>query len=235
MVAAGDLGPISIIIPALNESGTLQATLQALQPLRRGGHEVIVVDGGSRDNTVRESRPYADRVLHSLAGRALQMQTGARAARGRVLWFLHADTRAPENAAAGIGAAVRDNRYDWGRFDIRFEDTGPMLDLVARLANLRSRLSGIATGDQGIFVSRELFNRVHGFPPIPLMEDIALSRALKAHSRPACLRLQLTTSARRWQKHGVIRTIVLMWSLRLGYFLGMSPYTLARYYRAHRP
>lgn len=235
MPAAGEPGPISIIIPALNEAGTLGPTLQALQPLQRHGHEVIVVDGGSHDNTVSESRPYADRVLHSPPGRAQQMQTGALAARGRVLWFLHADTRVPANALAGIADALQAGRHAWGRFDIRFADTSPLLRLVAGLANLRSRLSGIATGDQGIFVTRELFEQVHGFPPIPLMEDIALSRMLKAHSRPACLRQQLTTSARRWRQHGVIRTIVLMWSLRLGYFLGMSPDTLARYYPTHRP
>ncbi len=235
MAAAGDPGPITIIIPALNEAGTIQATLEALQPLRHSGHEVIVVDGGSHDNTVNESTPYADEVLHSRAGRAQQMQTGALAARSRVLWFLHADTLVPENAATAIGYALRDSGCDWGRFDIRFADTGLLLGLVAGLANLRSRLSGIATGDQGIFVTRELFNRVNGFPPIALMEDIALSRALKTYSRPACLRQQLTASARRWQKHGIVRTIVLMWSLRLAYFLGMSPETLARYYQAHRP
>jgi len=151
-----------------------------------------------------------------------------------VLWFLHADTLVPENAAAAICDALRDNRYQWGRFDIRFADTTLLLRLVAALANLRSRMSGIATGDQGIFVTRELFDRVHGFPPIALMEDIALSRSLKARSRPACLRQQLTTSARRWHRHGVIRTIVLMWSLRFGYFLGIAPDTLARYYRTHR-
>lgn len=234
MAAAGDPVPITIVIPALNEAGTLQAMLAALQPLRRSGHEVIVVDGGSHDDSVNVSKPYADKVLHSGAGRAQQMQTGAAAARGRVLWFLHADTLVPENAAIAIIDALRDSGRAWGRFDIRFADTGILLGLVAGLANLRSRLSGIATGDQGIFVTRELFERVNGFPPIALMEDIALSRALKAGGRPACLHQQLTVSARRWQKHGVIRTIVLMWSLRIGYFLGVSPDTLARYYPAHR-
>jgi rSAM/selenodomain-associated transferase 2 len=234
MATASDPGPISIIMPALNEAGTLDATLQALQPLRRSGHEVIVVDGGSDDSTVRKSTAYADRVLRSAAGRALQMQAGAAVASGRVLWFLHTDTLVPEDAAAVISDALRDSRHHWGRFNIRFADAGPLLRLVAGLANLRSRLSGIATGDQGIFVTRELFDRVNGFPPIPLMEDIAFSRSLKAYSRPVCLRQQLTTSARRWQRHGIIRTIVLMWSLRLGYFLGMAPDTLARYYRTHR-
>lgn len=235
MAAAGNPGPISIIIPALNEAGTIKATLDALQPLRHGGHELIVVDGGSHDSTVNDSSPCADKILHSSVGRAQQMQTGARAARGQILWFLHADTLVPENAAAAINDALRDSGRSWGRFDIRFADTGRLLGLVARLANLRSRLSGIATGDQGIFVTRELFNRVNGFPPIPLMEDIALSRALKAHSRPACLHVQLTTSARRWQKHGIVRTIVMMWSLRFAYFLGIAPDSLARYYQAHRP
>ncbi len=235
MAAVDGPGPITVIIPALNEAGTLPATLKSLEPLRRSGHEIIVVDGGSHDNTVSESGSCADKVLHSRAGRAQQMQTGALAGHGQILWFLHADTLVPENAAAAIIDALRDSKRTWGRFDIRFADTGLLLGLVARLANLRSRITGIATGDQGIFVTRDLFNRVHGFPPIALMEDIALSRALKAYSPPVCLHQQLTTSARRWKKHGIVRTIVLMWSLRFAYFLGISPDTLARYYHAHRP
>ena len=227
--------PITIIIPTLNEAETLPATLAALQPLRHSGHEIIVVDGGSRDTTVSTAFSGADKVLHSRAGRAQQMQTGALAARGRILWFLHADTLVPPHADMAIVDALQDSGRAWGRFNIRFADTGILLGLVARLANLRSYISGIATGDQGIFVSRDLFKRVNGFPPIVLMEDIALSRALKAHSRPACLRQQLTTSARRWQQHGIVYTIILMWSLRFAYFLGISPETLARYYQAHRP
>lgn len=234
IAAAGDPFTITLIIPTLNEAGSIASTLAALQPLRRRGHELIVVDGGSLDSTVAECEPLVDRLLHSSAGRARQMQAGVAAANGQLLWFLHADTLVPENAVSALIAAVQDGGHAWGRFDIRFAEPGWLLGLVARLSNLRSCLTGIATGDQGIFVTRDRFRQVNGYPQIALMEDVALSRALKASERPACLRPRLTTSARRWQKHGVLRTILLMWLLRLGYTLGISPDTLARHYPAHR-
>jgi rSAM/selenodomain-associated transferase 2 len=226
---------ISIIVPALNEAGGIEETLQALQEMRRRGHEVIVVDGGSSDNTAALCVPLADRVLTLAAGRAGQMQAGAALARGSVLWFLHADTQAPREADRTIHAALHGGDPRWGRFDVRFSAPGWLLGVVATLMNLRSRLTWIATGDQGIFVTRELFDRVGGFPPIPLMEDIAFSRSLRNHSRPVCLRERLTTSARRWQQHGTVRTILLMWSLRLAYFLGVSPVRLAQRYPSNRP
>jgi rSAM/selenodomain-associated transferase 2 len=235
MVAvAADLRRLSIIIPVLNETGTLSATLQLLQPLRQRGHEVIVVDGGSRDNSVEQARTLADRVICSTRGRALQMQAGAAVAQGDVLWFLHADTLPPPQSDRLILEALEQDSVCWGRFDVRFAEPRPMLRLVASLMNIRSRLSGIATGDQGIFAKRGCFERAGGFPPIPLMEDIALSRTLKKHSSPACLQHYLHTSARRWLEHGIVRTIVLMWGLRLGYFIGISPQKLARYYTAHQ-
>jgi len=233
-VAAADCFMISVIMPALNEADGIVDTLQALQDMRLRGVEIIVADGGSSDNTVAVCAPLADRVITAATGRAVQMQAGAALARGSVLWFLHADSRAPGDADRIIATALGSGRHDWGRFDVRFPQAGLLLGVVAILMNLRSRLTAIATGDQGIFVTRKLFERVHGFPQIPLMEDIALSRRLKRHSRPACPRAKLITSARRWQVQGPLRTILVMWSLRLAYFLGASPAWLAQFYRPHR-
>jgi rSAM/selenodomain-associated transferase 2 len=235
MTAAADPTGISLIVPALNEADGIAAMLQALQHMRGRGLEIIVADGGSTDGTVVVCAPLADRVIIAATGRARQMQAGAAQARGSsVLWFLHADSLAPRNADRAIATALGSGEHQWGRFDVRFLHAGLLLRVVATLMNLRSRLTGIATGDQGIFVTRELFERVNGYPQIPLMEDIALSCRLKHHSRPACLHDKLVTSARRWQVQGTLRTILIMWSLRLAYFLGASPVRLARFYKPHR-
>ena len=234
VAAAADHRHISVIIPALNEGAVISHTLEALQPLRRRGHEVIVVDGGSCDATVELAGVLTDRVIRSDPGRATQMQAGAGAAQGAILWFLHADTLPPPHADRLIQQALQDESVCWGRFDVRFPDPRRLLRLVAWSMNTRSRLSGIATGDQGIFVTRGCYEQAGGFPSIPLMEDIALSRALRKCSPPACLQHCLSTSARRWLEHGVMRTILLMWGLRLAYFLGISPQRLASYYAAHR-
>ncbi|MDH3980695.1 MAG: TIGR04283 family arsenosugar biosynthesis glycosyltransferase [Gammaproteobacteria bacterium] len=234
VAAAADHLHISIIIPVLNEAGAITATLESLQPLRRNGHEVVVVDGGSHDASVALAEALADQVVHSERGRASQLQAGASAACGSILWFLHADTLPPPHADRLIQDALHPESACWGRFDVQFPERHRLLRLVAWSMNTRSRLTGIATGDQGIFVTRDCFEQAGGFPSIPLMEDIALSRTLKRRSPPACLRQCLTTSARRWRKHGTVRTILLMWGLRLGYFLGISPRRLAGYYAAHR-
>jgi rSAM/selenodomain-associated transferase 2 len=221
---------LSVIIPALDEAATIADLLGDLAPLRAQGHEVIVVDGGSADETVTIARPRADRVLGSARGRAAQMNAGAAAATGELLWFLHADTRLPAAAAERLLAACAAGSA-WGRFDVRLSGRRWALRMVETAMNLRSRLSGIATGDQGIFVHRALFAAAGGFPPIALMEDIALSRALRRHARPACLREpRLLASSRRWERHGVVRTVLLMWRLRLAYALGASPEHLARHY-----
>ncbi|HEU0188234.1 MAG TPA: TIGR04283 family arsenosugar biosynthesis glycosyltransferase [Gallionellaceae bacterium] len=221
---------ISVIIPALNEAANISGVLQALAPLRSRGHEVIVVDGGSSDGTPALAAPLADRVLHAQKGRALQMNAGARAAKGDVLWFLHADTLPPPDADKLILAALAQGGRVWGHFDVRLSGAGALLRMVAFMMNRRSRLSGIATGDQGIFVLREVFERAGGFPEIPLMEDIALSRALKKYSRPAHAAQGLVTSSRRWEQRGVWRTILLMWRLRLAYFFGADPHKLGGLY-----
>jgi rSAM/selenodomain-associated transferase 2 len=222
---------LTVIVPALNEAAGIVPTLARLEALRRARHEVIVVDGGSRDGTPSLAEPLCDHVLSAPRGRARQMNAGAAAARGDVLWFLHADTLAPERAADAIVAALADPARCWGRFRVRLTGRAPALRVVERAMNLRSCLSGIATGDQGIFVRRTVFEAVGGYPPIDLMEDVALSRRLKAIARPLCLRQQLVTSSRRWEERGILRTILLMWRLRLAYALGADPKRLARLYR----
>lgn len=221
---------MSVIVPALNEAALIAQMLQVLAPLRQRGVEVIVVDGGSRDNTPALAAPLADRVVHAPQGRARQMNAGACAAQGEVLWFLHADTVPPPGADGLILAALAQEERAWGFFDVRLSGSGAVLRMVAYLMNRRSRLAGIATGDQGLFVRREVFERAGGFPEIPLMEDIALSRALKKHSRPAHVAQGLVTSSRRWEQRGVWRTIFLMWRLRAAYYFGADPRKLAGLY-----
>jgi len=219
---------LSIIMPALDEAAGIEAALATLAPFRARGVEVIVVDGGSRDNTADLARPLADRVIAAPRGRSLQMNAGAGVARGDVLMFLHADTRLPDDADRLVLDGLTRSGRTWGRFDVRFD--GDALALVAVMMNTRSRLTGIATGDQAVFVTRAAFDAAGGFPPIALMEDVALSARLKRGGRPLCLRAKVTTSPRRWRKHGVLRTILLMWKLRLAFFFGADPLRLAQAY-----
>lgn len=222
---------ISIVMPVLNEAPTIVASLTELQGARSRGVELIVVDGGSADATLELARPLADQVLSAPRGRASQMNAGAAAATGNVLWFVHADTRVSEDHEQKVAwATAHAWGGRWGRFDVRIDSADRMLALVGRMMNWRSRWSGVATGDQAIFVSRILFERVGGFPELPLMEDIALSKRLRCASSPACLGPPVLTSARRWEKYGKWRTIALMWWLRAAYFLGVSPARLARSY-----
>lgn len=223
---------ISIIIPSLDEAAGIVAALAVLQPLRAAGVEVIVSDGGSSDTSVALAMPLADHVLTAPRGRARQMNAGAAVAQGDMLLFLHADTRLPENAADLVSQTVGDvlAGHSWGRFDVRIEGRSIWLRVVAFMMNLRSRLTGIATGDQAIFVSRAAFDAVGGYPDIPLMEDIALSKSLRQQGRPVCLAACVQTSGRRWDDHGVWRTILFMWWLRLRYFFGADPHRLALAY-----
>jgi len=221
---------LSVIVPALNEADGIDATLASLQPLRARGHEILVVDGGSTDGTPDRAARRADRVLRGPRGRARQMAAGVAACRGTVLWFVHADTVVPPDADLTLLTALTRDGYRWGRFDVNLAGCHALLPTVSAAMNLRSRLTGIATGDQGLFVTRTLYDAVGGFPDQPLMEDIALSRRLKAHGPPACLRVRLLTSARRWERDGVARTIALMWRLRLAYALGADPAALAQRY-----
>jgi rSAM/selenodomain-associated transferase 2 len=218
---------LSIIVPCLNEAEGIGATLAALAPLRARGAEVIVVDGGSSDGTAQRAAPHADCVIGAARGRASQMNAGAARARGEILLFLHADTLLPEAADALIIEGLNRSRRGWGRFDVVISGRNPLLGMVAWLMNVRSRLTGIATGDQAIFATRSLFTAAGGYPEIALMEDIALCRRLKRFGRPLCLRHRLIASGRRWEKHGIVRTVLLMWRLRLAYWLGADPRKLA--------
>lgn len=219
---------LSIIVPTLNEAKNIVPLLTHLQAMREGGVEVIVVDGGSLDGTPALAASLADQVLAAPPGRARQMNFGAARANGLALLFLHADTRLPDDALRAVDRAL--NRRRWGRFNVRFESQRPLLWLVARMMNLRSCLTGIATGDQALFVTRAAFESVGGFPEQPLMEDIELSRRLKKTGSPACLKISVVTSARRWEAHGVWPTILLMWRLRWAYWRGAHPAQLAQRY-----
>jgi rSAM/selenodomain-associated transferase 2 len=224
------MSKLSIIMPVLNEGEAITATLDALAELRTLGAEVIVVDGGSRDATVQRARLRADRVISAPRGRALQMNAGAAKATGDVLLFLHADTRLPRAADHVVLDGLARSGRAWGRFDVRIDGRPPLLLLVGWLIGLRSRLTGIATGDQAMFVRRDTFQAVGGFAEIPLMEDVELCKRLKRVSPPLCLSDRVVTSGRRWEKHGVLNTIVLMWRLRFAYFRGVDPRELARQY-----
>ena len=224
------MSKLSIIIPVLNEGDDIAAALDALGHLRTAGTEVIVVDGGSRDATVERAQLRADRVVLATRGRALQMNAGAERASGDVLLFLHADTRLPAEADRVVLNGLDQSRRVWGRFDVKIDGRSRLLPVVAWLMRLRSRLTGIATGDQAIFLRRDAFQAVGGFPALALMEDIAICKRLKRLGRPLCLRACVTTSGRRWEKNGVLSTILLMWRLRFAYFLGADPKQLARQY-----
>lgn len=219
---------LSIIVPVLNEAQNIVPLLTRLKPLRERGVEVIVADGGSTDGTPALVASLADQVLAAPHGRARQMNAGAARATGVALLFLHADTHLPDDALRAVDFALNQRR--WGRFDVRFDSQRPLLRLVARMMNLRSRLTGIATGDQALFVTRAAFESVGGFPEQPLMEDIELSRRLGKIGRPACLKISVVTSARRWEEHGAWPTILLMWRLRWAYWRGSEPAQLARRY-----
>ena len=224
-----DARRITFVVPVLNEAAGIVRALRALAPLRARGHEVIVVDGGSEDGTADLARPLADRVLAAPRGRALQMNAGAGAAHGDAFLFLHADVRLPQGADRMVQEALAARR--WGRFDVALDSPRALLALVGAMMNLRSGLTGIATGDQALFVRRDVFESTGGYAEIPLMEDIELSARLRRIERPACLRARVLVSARRWEAHGALRTIVLMWRLRLAYFLGADPGRLAERYR----
>jgi rSAM/selenodomain-associated transferase 2 len=214
---------LSIIVPMLNEEAGIGATLSGLREL---GAEIIAVDGGSSDKSVEIAQAHADQVVHAARGRARQMNAGAAVAQGEVLLFLHADTRLPPAVDRLIFEAIAGGA-DWGRFDVRISGDSIWFPVIAAFMNQRSRLTGIATGDQAIFVKRSAFEQVGGFPDLPLMEDIVISQRLKQLSHPASLHAKVTTAGRRWEKHGVLRTILTMWWLRLRFFFGADPKQLA--------
>ncbi|MFI8479446.1 TIGR04283 family arsenosugar biosynthesis glycosyltransferase [Pseudomonas sp. NPDC078700] len=225
---------LSVIIPARNEAQALPLLLQDLSALRMAGAEIILVDGASEDATREVGAASVDQLLSSKPGRALQMNTGAAAAHGEYLWFVHADTRIDAQSIQRLLDTLLEQPL-WGRFDVRLSGQGMMLRLISAMINLRSRVTAIATGDQGIFVARKIFESQGGYASIALMEDVELCSRLKLLARPWCLRPALQTSSRRWEQNGVLRTVVLMWRLRLAYYLGASPESLAREYRRGPP
>ena len=238
---------LSIVIPLLNEADNLPKLMGHLAHLNPAPYQVILVDGGSTDNSVAIAKELIEslidsspsvisgqvidwQITESTAGRALQMNAGAELATGDVLLCLHADTQLPNHAIADITSAVR--QAAWGRFDVRLDSSAWMLKVVSQMINWRSRFSGIATGDQAIFIKKPLFEQLGGYPQQPLMEDIELCKRLKAVGKPACLRSKVITSARRWQQYGTWRTIGLMWHLRFDYWRGVSADNIKqRYYK----
>jgi rSAM/selenodomain-associated transferase 2 len=221
---------LSLIVPVLNEAAGLQGLLAHLLPLVQQGVEVIVVDGGSQDASVALIQEAGFRLIQSARGRALQMNAGAAASHGDVLLFLHADTRLPSGAVQQILARIT-HALAWGRFDVRIEGHATMLHVVGWLMNWRSRITGIATGDQAIFMTRTAFDAVGGFPVQPLMEDIEISSRLRRIKRPLCLGERVVTSGRRWEQRGVWRTIFLMWRLRWAYWRGVPASEIAQAYQ----
>ena len=225
---------LAIIIPVLNEAESIESALQRLATLRARGVTVIAVDGGSQDSTAARAAALADRVIAAPRGRALQMNAGARceeAVAADVLLFLHADTQLPPEADRIVLRELANSERCWGRFDVRLDAPGWRLRVIEGLMNFRSRASGIATGDQAIFIERSAFVALDGFAPLPLMEDIDSCRRAKRLSPPLALHNRVLTSARRWQRQGVWRTVILMWWLRLAFFLGADPARLAQRYR----
>lgn len=221
---------VSIIIPVLNEENWIVRTLPSLKPLRRKGHEVIVVDGGSEDQSIQMALPFSDQVLQSQRGRSRQMNKGAKSSTGEILIFLHADTFIPDDADQIILESISRTGRCWGYFKVKLTGRHPLLRVVEFLMNFRSRFTRIATGDQTIFLKRELFEAIGGFPEIDLMEDIAICKTLKKYGPPLYINRPVITSSRRWEEKGLIRTILLMWFLRLAYFFKIDPKQLVKFY-----
>jgi len=221
---------ISIIIPVRNEAENIGRLLNALQSYRDRGHELIVVDGESDDETVQIAEPLTDKLCQTVAGRSHQMNAGAAEASGDMLWFLHADSQVPEKSDELIINALTNEVSIWGRFDVRLSGQYQSLRVVETMMNLRSRITGIATGDQAIFVSKDLFEKVGGFPDQSLMEDVEISKKLKKYQLPVTVREKLVTSSRRWEEKGVVKTVLLMWMLRAAYFFGVPADKLALRY-----
>lgn len=221
---------VSIIIPALNEGKQLNQLLDSIQNWREEGHEIILVDGGNDDKSFITTGHLVDKVLKTSPGRATQMNEGARHAHNEILFFLHADSVVDDNCISAIIQGLQMSNNVWGRFDIKLSGTHWMLRIIERMMNIRSRITGIATGDQGIFVYRKIFTQINGYANIELMEDIEISRRLKRISRPVCLDTRIITSSRKWEQKGILKTVILMWLLRLAFYIGVSPRRLSLIY-----
>jgi len=220
---------ISIIVPVYNEASSIETFLKSLQLFRQYGHEIVLVDGKSQDQTLQLARPYVDRMISSEKSRARQMDLGAKMASGQVFLFLHADTQLPELADQLILNSLAQG-FHWGRFNIRLSGSDKLFRLIEKMMNWRSCLTGIATGDQAIYLSKMLYKDIGGFPQIALMEDIELCTRLIKWTKPDCIKQTVISSSRRWEKNGIIRTVLLMWMMRLQYFFGVSPEKLQKQY-----
>lgn len=229
------MSKLSFILPTLNEANVVQEQLMRLQLFREAGHEVILVDGGSSDGTVRLATGLVDQLLVTAPGRSLQMNAGAASATGELLVFLHVDTELPADAAVLITRAIAAPEFEWGWFCVRLGNSKLPFKIIAACMNLRARLTFVCTGDQAMFVTRQLFNRVGGFPRVPLMEDVAVSKLLRRKSTPNWITRPVIASSRRWERHGIVRTVVLMWWLRLLYFMGVNPARLLSMYYTKVP
>lgn len=219
---------LSIIVPVLDEAEHIVRLLDELASWRRAGDEVIVVDGGSADDTAARARALADAVIAAPRGRARQQNAGAAVARADILWFVHADSAVTAVSRAELLAAAATS--SWGRCAVRIDDRAPIFRLIETMMNFRTRLTSVVTGDHGIFVRRALYDAVGGIPDLALMEDVEFSRRLARHAPVRCLRGTIATSARRWRRHGIVRTVLLMWALRLAWFVGVPATRLARVY-----
>ena len=224
---------LSVIVPMLNEAATIASTLGAL---RRGAPdaEIVVVDGGSIDGSVAIAQTLCGTVIGASRGRAQQMNAGARGSQGEVLVFVHADTIVPSTFAADIASALSDPAVLGGRFDLKLDSSAIACRIIGAMISLRSRISRTGTGDQAIFVRRDVFDRLGGFPELELCEDLEFARRLKRAGRVACLRACVTTSARRWNRDGVVRTVARMWLVRAMYLMGVAPARLKRMYSDNR-
>ncbi|WP_419812176.1 TIGR04283 family arsenosugar biosynthesis glycosyltransferase [Bacterioplanoides sp.] len=229
-ISVSDSIDVSVVVPFYNEQAEMPALLAHLRHWQSRGCEILLVDGGSQDDSAHIAQQHGFKVIQSDKGRALQMNAGAQQASGKVLVFLHADSRLPTDADQQILQAIEQQYYRWGRFNLTIDGQAKMFPVISWLINQRSRLTSVATGDQAIFVRRDEFLRLGGYPQQPLMEDVELCLRLKQYSRPACLTSRVSTSGRRWQQQGVWRTIFLMWRLRWLYWRGVSATTLAEYY-----
>jgi rSAM/selenodomain-associated transferase 2 len=225
-----DMKKISIIVPVFNETHCIVKTLNSLLGLRQAGHELIVVDGGSTDDTIETARPMCDVVITAPKGRASQMNAGVTGSSGDILWFVHADTCIQDSVVQIMLELAEHSRVCWGRFNVRLSGQATAFRVIEYFMNLRSRFTGIATGDQAIFMHRRLYEQIGGYPDIAIMEDVAICKALKKISRPLCFSQRVITDSRRWERNGVLRTILLMWRLRLAYALGVNPGKLAKLY-----
>lgn len=221
---------LSIIIPVRNEGPAIEECLMPLQPYRGAGAEIIVVDGQSSDGTPMHAAGLVDHLIVSEPGRGIQLKKGADRASGEYLLFLHADTQLPPEGIESIVRVLSAGRY-WGRFDVRLSGRHPLLRMIEKAMNLRSCVTGIATGDQAMFMTREAYEQAGRYAEIPLMEDVDLSRRLCRIERPVCLRSPVLTSSRRWEQYGILRTVLLMWRLRLAFFFGADPAQLSELYR----